>query len=145
MLGIKGNEWAWRNKKWVSVEEFKQVKRSWAKWGLILLVVLPIALIFLLALYGLYYAIYDKKWKYFVIWFFIVLLLLFFYNITGLSFFVRRAHMIYLALISLVPLSAVGFYNLMIYIKCKLENKSLHVLVLCKIIIIFLILFFIFL
>ena len=81
---------------------------------------------FLLALYGLYYAIYDKKWKYFVIWFFIVLLLLFFYNITGLSFFVRRAHMIYLALISLVPLSAVGFYNLMIYIKCKLENKSLR-------------------
>ena len=52
VVGFKGNEWAWRNKRWDSVEHFKKVQRSWAKWGLILLVILPIALIFLLALYG---------------------------------------------------------------------------------------------
>ena len=52
VVGYKGNEWAWRNKEWVNIEEFKQVQRSWSKWGLILLVVFPIVMIFLLVLYG---------------------------------------------------------------------------------------------
>lgn len=39
MLGIKGNEWAWKAKKWDSVEHFKTVQRKWAKWGVILLIV----------------------------------------------------------------------------------------------------------
>jgi len=52
VVGFKGNEWAWRNKKWVSVEEFKQVQRSWAKWGLVLLVILPISLVLLLVIFG---------------------------------------------------------------------------------------------
>lgn len=30
VLGVKGNEWAWRNKKWASVKEFKQTQRRWA-------------------------------------------------------------------------------------------------------------------
>lgn len=34
ILGIKGNEWAWKNKKWQSVEHFKQTQRKWAWWGL---------------------------------------------------------------------------------------------------------------
>ena len=34
-LGLKGNEWAWRHRKWESVEHFKQVQRKWAKAGLI--------------------------------------------------------------------------------------------------------------
>jgi len=38
VLGIKGNEWAWNNRKWASVEEFKKTQGAWAKWGLILLV-----------------------------------------------------------------------------------------------------------
>ncbi len=37
VLGIKGNEWAWRNKKWESVERFKQVQRYWAYASLALL------------------------------------------------------------------------------------------------------------
>lgn len=32
VLGVKGNEWAWRNKKWESVESFKIAQRRWA-WG----------------------------------------------------------------------------------------------------------------
>lgn len=34
-LGIKGNELAWQNKRWDSVEHFKQVQSKWTRWGLI--------------------------------------------------------------------------------------------------------------
>jgi hypothetical protein len=37
VLGAKGSAWAWRNKRWESIEEFKAVQRSWAKWGIIVL------------------------------------------------------------------------------------------------------------
>ncbi|HEY2344831.1 MAG TPA: cytochrome c oxidase assembly factor Coa1 family protein [Xanthomonadaceae bacterium] len=37
VLGVKGNEWAWRHKRWDSVEHFRRVQRSWAKWGVIVL------------------------------------------------------------------------------------------------------------
>jgi tetratricopeptide (TPR) repeat protein len=33
VLGIKGNEWAWRSRKWESVEQFKKVQLTWAIWG----------------------------------------------------------------------------------------------------------------
>lgn len=36
-LLIKGNEWAWRNKRWDSVEHFQRVPRRWAQWGVGLL------------------------------------------------------------------------------------------------------------
>ncbi len=38
LLGAKGSAWAWRNKRWDSVEHFQRVQRQWAKWGLIVLV-----------------------------------------------------------------------------------------------------------
>lgn len=38
VLGIKGSAWAWRNKRWESVEQFKAVQRQWSKWGLIVCV-----------------------------------------------------------------------------------------------------------
>lgn len=38
-LGIKGNEWAWKAKKWDSIEQFKEVQKKWAKWGVIVLIV----------------------------------------------------------------------------------------------------------
>jgi len=45
-LGLKGNEWAWRHRKWESVEHFKQVQRKWAKGGLIFIgVMLLLALV----------------------------------------------------------------------------------------------------
>lgn len=40
VLGAKGNEWAWKNGNWRSVEHFKKVQRAWALWGLASWVVL---------------------------------------------------------------------------------------------------------
>lgn len=36
-LGIKGNELAWQNKRWDSVEHFKATQRKWAIAGLVVL------------------------------------------------------------------------------------------------------------
>lgn len=33
VLGAKGNEWAWQNKRWESVDHFKRVQKRWAFWG----------------------------------------------------------------------------------------------------------------
>jgi hypothetical protein len=33
-LGLEGNKWAWRNKRWDSLEHFKRTQRAWAWWGL---------------------------------------------------------------------------------------------------------------
>lgn len=30
---FKGNEWAWQNRRFDSVEHFRQVQRAWQKWG----------------------------------------------------------------------------------------------------------------
>ena len=35
-FGFRGNEWAWQNKKWESVEHFHKVQRIWAIVGLAL-------------------------------------------------------------------------------------------------------------
>ncbi|MBI2771165.1 MAG: hypothetical protein HYX47_16190 [Burkholderiales bacterium] len=35
VLGAKGSAWAWRNKKWDSVEHFRRVQRKWAVWSLV--------------------------------------------------------------------------------------------------------------
>lgn len=34
VLGAKGREWAWKNKKWDSVEHFNRVQRKWSVWGI---------------------------------------------------------------------------------------------------------------
>lgn len=42
VLGAKGNEWAWRNRRWQSVAEFKSAQRKWAWAGLLVtLVAIP--------------------------------------------------------------------------------------------------------
>ncbi|MCL0038599.1 hypothetical protein M1N10_06280 [Thermodesulfovibrionales bacterium] len=47
ILGVKGNEWAWKNRKWESVEHFKRVQKAWAQWGFgILLLFIVILLLF---------------------------------------------------------------------------------------------------
>ncbi|MCB0209200.1 MAG: DUF4339 domain-containing protein [Anaerolineae bacterium] len=33
IMGFKGNEWAWQNKRWDSIDHFKRVQRAWAYWG----------------------------------------------------------------------------------------------------------------
>lgn len=37
VLLFKGNEWAWRNKQWDSVEHFQATQRKWAIAGLVVL------------------------------------------------------------------------------------------------------------
>lgn len=34
VLGMKGSEWAWKNKRSVSVEHFRRTQRTWAWWGI---------------------------------------------------------------------------------------------------------------
>lgn len=38
VLGINGNEWAWKNGKWGSVEEFNYEQRKWNKYSVILII-----------------------------------------------------------------------------------------------------------
>ena len=38
-LGVKGNELAWLNREWESVEQFKQTQAVWSKWGWIIFIV----------------------------------------------------------------------------------------------------------
>jgi len=45
VLGAKGGSWAWRNKKWDSVEQFKAVQRKWAKWGLIVYALIAVSIV----------------------------------------------------------------------------------------------------
>ena len=49
VLGAKGSAWAWRNKRWDSVAQFKAVQRKWALWAVIVLaacIVGVVALVF---------------------------------------------------------------------------------------------------
>jgi len=44
ILGLKGNEWAWKNNKWESVEEFKRVQKKWVKaWFIVFVILLLIS------------------------------------------------------------------------------------------------------
>jgi hypothetical protein len=45
VLGFKGNEWSWRNKKWDSIEHFKSTQRSWNIAGIILFAISMVALV----------------------------------------------------------------------------------------------------
>jgi hypothetical protein len=39
VLGIKGNEWAWRSNKWNSVDHFRKTQKTWGRWGIGIFVV----------------------------------------------------------------------------------------------------------
>jgi hypothetical protein len=34
LLGAYGNKWAWQNKSWDSIENFKKTQKTWSYWGL---------------------------------------------------------------------------------------------------------------
>lgn len=51
VLGAKGSEWAWRSKRWDSIEHFKRTQSTWTKWGLGIFIFLFI-LGFIIALAG---------------------------------------------------------------------------------------------
>jgi hypothetical protein len=35
ILLFKGNEWAWQNRRFESIEQFRSVQRAWAIWGVV--------------------------------------------------------------------------------------------------------------
>lgn len=51
VLLFKGNEWAWQNRRFESVQHFNEVQNAWMKWGVGLLLV-PLAFLFLLLLFA---------------------------------------------------------------------------------------------
>ena len=46
VLGVKGSEWAWQNRRWDSIEHFKRTQRTWAKWGIGIVIAIIILGIF---------------------------------------------------------------------------------------------------
>ncbi len=38
LLGLKGNELAWKNRHFESVEQFRKVQKAWAIWGLVVFI-----------------------------------------------------------------------------------------------------------
>jgi len=49
VLGVKGNEWAWQNKRWDSIEHFFGTQKNWALWGIVLYAIsIALSLIFYL-------------------------------------------------------------------------------------------------
>jgi len=57
LLGAKGSEWAWRNRRWQNIEHFRRVQHKWAVWGLVGIVATPallwlIYVVFLTLLFG---------------------------------------------------------------------------------------------
>ncbi len=43
VLWVKGNEWAWRNRKWRSIEHFRKTQERWSFYGFILIGVIIVA------------------------------------------------------------------------------------------------------
>lgn len=39
VLGFKGREWAWQNKRWDDLDHFNRVQKRWSAWGVGLIVV----------------------------------------------------------------------------------------------------------
>lgn len=54
VLGAKGSEWAWRNKRWDSVAHFQATQRKWAKWSVIaLLAWVALAMLFAVGVFSM--------------------------------------------------------------------------------------------
>jgi len=51
VLGAKGSAWAWRAKRWESVEEFKRVQRAWAIAGVIVVAAFALFAAFVAAIF----------------------------------------------------------------------------------------------
>jgi hypothetical protein len=45
ILGMKGNEWAWRACPWESVERFVSSQKKWKPWGIVFFVLMILGLI----------------------------------------------------------------------------------------------------
>ncbi|MFA6024711.1 MAG: hypothetical protein WC777_05970 [Candidatus Gracilibacteria bacterium] len=52
VLGLHGNEWAWRSQEWASVQEFKKAQDKWKIWG-IFFVALKVGAFVLALIFGI--------------------------------------------------------------------------------------------
>jgi len=73
ILGVRGSEWAWQNKKWDSIEHFKKTQRAWLWWGLGLIIAYIIFIIALTMLLISFFMIgkqmgMDDSWKNYIPW-----------------------------------------------------------------------------
>ena len=50
ILGVKGNEWAWKSRQWRSVSEFKAHQRAWAIAGWLIVGIIAIAILVIVGL-----------------------------------------------------------------------------------------------
>lgn len=50
ILGVKGREWAWQNRRWESIEHFNRVQRRWSIWGICLLSIPVLGIVAALAI-----------------------------------------------------------------------------------------------
>jgi hypothetical protein len=60
LLAWKGNEWAWKNRHWDSVEQFKKVQKKWAIGGLAVCLVVFLISIFAVSRMGSRLASYQQ-------------------------------------------------------------------------------------
>lgn len=53
ILGAKGNQWAWKNQKWESIEHFKRAQKQWSVfgWGMLVGFLFGAAVIILIVAY----------------------------------------------------------------------------------------------
>ena len=63
ILGVKGNEWAWQNRQWESVEQFKEVQKIWTKWGVIILIIGIVLNILIFALMAIFAGMNSMQMK----------------------------------------------------------------------------------
>lgn len=54
VLGAKGNEWAWRAKKWQSVEHFQETQAKWKPWGILFFILSMLGIAMQLAEFASY-------------------------------------------------------------------------------------------
>jgi len=52
VLGIKGNEWAWKKKKWKDIEHFKRIQKRWTIAGVIILLIKILAVVGFFVYFG---------------------------------------------------------------------------------------------
>jgi len=58
ILGMKGNEWAWKNGRWANAAQFEAAQKNWAFWGFVTWFFIFVAL-FIPVLHG----IINMKWE----------------------------------------------------------------------------------
>ena len=58
VLGAKGTEWAWQNKRWDSIESFRRIQRKWLYAGLIVFGICMIIMI--ISMVGIFSFVFHK-------------------------------------------------------------------------------------